>query len=203
MQIIALDRGHHWEKRTVTGDSTQVILLAALPSCHSLLPRRGVAYLFREFLRRNEYLHCMLSVCMGIWEDCLHTGVREFSSALCVEIQSLLYLCRGASSFALLSVVGWVNLSNLGNRYQVQWALQLTCISLALSVIKHAFWSLSSWLFFLSLSLNWFWTQRGSGMLSAELSCSPAQPSSWLWPFSLAGPCFKAGFHDQSCMRHS
>lgn len=198
MQIIALDRGHRWEKRAVIGDSTQVILLAALPSCHSLLPRRGVTYLFREFLRRNECMHCRLS--WAFWEDCLHTRVREFSSALCAKIQSLLCLCRGASSFALFSVIGWVNLSNLGNCYQVQWALQLTYISLALSVIKHAFWSLSSWLFF---SLFVSQLVLNSKRKWDAICWAFLQPSSWLWPFSLAGPCFKAGSHDQSFMWHS
>ena len=107
MQIIALDRGHRWEKRAVIGDSTQVILLAALPSCHSLLPRRGVTYLFREFLRWNECMRCRLS--WAFWEDCLHTRVRIFISPLCQDTVSAVPLQRSQQFCIILCY--WVGKS--------------------------------------------------------------------------------------------
>ena len=93
----------------------------------------------------------------AFWENCLHTGMREFSPALCAKIQSLLCLCRGASGFALLSVIGWVNLSNSGDCYQVQLAMRLSYTSLAF-ICNKAYILISIFLtllpFFLCLSVG-------------------------------------------------
>lgn len=111
-------------------------------------------------------------------------------------------LFQGSQQFQI-TVCYRVGKSNSEECYHVQLAMHLSYANLAF-ICNEAYTLISIFLILLapfpSLSFSWFWTWRGKGLLSTELSCSPAAGCG---PFHWQASGFKPGCNHQPCVRHS